>query len=851
MDDVAEVTVLQCIRRHCVRNPERLAVVCGSEQLTYGELEVRSNRLAHYLKGRGVVPEMPVAICLDRSVGVLVGLIGVLKAGGAYVPIDPEYPAALQKYMLDDCQAPVLLTERRLLSSLCAPTRQAVCLEDEWRSISECSDRPPEVAISGKNLAYIIYTSGSTGQPKGVMVEHSAFQNLLVSLGEEPGMTADDIQVAIATVCFDLAGLELFLPLSKGARVVIARREACRDGQQLRQLLEESGATLLRATPSRYRMLIEAGWTGGKHLKLACGGEALSPALANELLARAGSLWNEYGPTETTVCSTIYRVFPGADAIPIGRPIANTEVYILEDGGNPAPVGTVGELCIGGAGVARGYWNRPELTAQRFVRTECVAGSPRLYRTGDLVRLRPDGNLEYVGRADSQVKLRGYRVELGEIESALQKHSGIQEAVVLLRSRNRPEPVLTAYFTVSKTAQAQPEDVRVYLKQLLPEHMIPSAFLSLPRFPLTPNGKIDRDALLAMTPQNPERGEIVAPRTELEKTLLDIFEQLLRVRPINLSDSFFDLGGDSLIALRAAAEIAKALERNVPTSAIFEAPSIEQLATLLSRQIGTEQRSLVPIQIEGTLPPLFFVHSPLATQRALAALLGPDQPFYGLQQRGLDGQKEPHTRIEDMVADYIAEMRTVRPHGPYYLAGACLGGIVAVEIAQQLRAQHEDVELLLLIDSFCPGESKCFPNQLLTPQTKWRLDRKLGEILLDPHSGVFGSIIALRNALWRTVKERRRARALAELEQANLEAVSTYVPRPYPGRLTMFWAAEAPFRAYQDRRLAWAEFAKDGFEVHVIPGTHQSIMEPPHLNTFAEELKNCLKTSRGATTRRA
>ncbi len=843
VEDSVPSTMLRLVEQQCLRTPHKVAVVCGSEELTYDVLRKHSNQLAHHLRHRGIVPETPVALCLDRSVMLPVCLLGILKAGGAYVPLDPEYPPDRLGYILEDSSAPLLITEHKLFCELFRTQKNVLCLDDRWQEISREEEAfLPVPALTERSLAYIVYTSGSTGQPKGVMIEHAALANLLESMAEQ--ITDSDTVLAVASLSFDVAGLELFLPLTVGARLVIAPSSAVRDGRALRHILEQSRATIMRATPGRWKMLLEAGWRGGQHVKVHCGGEPLSAELAKELLARAKCVWNEYGPTETTVCSSMFQVATGLQTIPIGRPIANTEMYVLNDDGAPVSNGEIGELCIGGAGLARGYWRRPDLTAERFIPNPFGVPPSRLYRTGDLARVGPNGDIEYVGRLDGQVKVRGYRVELGEIEAVLRNHAAVSDAVVMLRRATSQEGLLTAYFVPATGTRPSPEELRAHLKKSLPEYMVPAIFVPLPEFKLTPNGKIDRQGLPAVSQQDAAGvTDFAAPESETERKLAEIFERILQTHPISVSVSFFDLGGDSLLALKLSSQISKSFGKDLPVSAVFEAPSVQRLAALLDQHVSSGTKSLVPIQPDGTLPPLFFIHSPSATHQALAALLGPEQPLYGFQQRGLDGQGEPHTRIEDMAAHYIAEMRNVRPHGPYHLAGACLGGVVAFEMAQQLRLQREDVGLVLLVDCFLPGKLNHFRDDSSRSKVLWRLDRKIGEILLEAAPGPLGYTVAFRNVVQRIRQERRRARALANIDQANANAMSTYVALPYPGRLVLFWATDAVFRAYQDRRLAWADIAEQGLEVHVVPGNHLSIMEPPQLAYFAETLKQCLKKS--------
>ncbi|HEX5635413.1 MAG TPA: amino acid adenylation domain-containing protein, partial [Gemmatimonadales bacterium] len=426
-----ERTVHGLFAAQAARTPGAPALRFGDRTLTYAELDERANQLAHRLRAMGAGPESLVGVWLERSAEMVVALLGVLKAGAAYVPLDPAFPAERIEYMMSDARVAVVVTQGSLAATLPAGP-QPLRMDDDAAVLAAQPRSAPEAACSGENLAYVIYTSGSTGRPKGVQIEHRALVNFLRSMHREPGIGAHDRVVSVTTISFDIAGLELFGPLTAGGTVVLASRETATDGAALARLLEDADATLLQATPATWKLLLEAGWRGRPGMKMLCGGEALQRDLAEKLLACGGELWNMYGPTETTVWSTLHRVADAAHAIPIGHPIANTQVYVLEPSGLPAPIGVGGELAIGGEGLARGYRDRPELTAEKFATLELPGvGRTRVYRTGDVVRRLPDGGLEYVGRRDQQVKVRGFRIELGEIETALSQVPGIRQAVVL------------------------------------------------------------------------------------------------------------------------------------------------------------------------------------------------------------------------------------------------------------------------------------------------------------------------------------------------------------------------------------------------------------------------------------
>ncbi len=556
------------------RRPGAIAARFESHALTYAELDARANQVANHLRRLGVEPGHRVGIFLERSLELLVGLLGILKSGAAYVPLDPVYPPDRLAHILDDSGVSLLLTEPGLATHMPAYTGKQMRLVDA----ADAPTTPPQVELRGDHVAYVLYTSGSTGRPKGVAVPHTAVVNFMASMQRTPGMTEQDTLLAVTTVAFDISVLELFLPLSVGGGVVIASRETAADGTRLLRALAESQATVMQATPSTWRMLLTLGWTGSPTLKLLCGGEALPADLVAPLLTRCASLWNMYGPTETTIWSTTTRVEPG-DRVTLGRPIGNTQVYVLDDVLQPVPLGVTGALFIGGLGVAQGYLHRPDLTAERFVPDPFgqVPGG-RLYDTGDLVRALPDGTLEYLGRGDGQVKLRGFRIELGEIEARLAQVPGIQEAAVK-RWEVGGHPELVAYVRAGD-AEPAPDAlaIRQHLQAHLPAYMVPAHFVTLASFPRTANGKLDRKALPAPSASQRASAAYVAPRTPVEAQLAAIWREVLAVEQVGAHDSFFDLGGQSMKAVQVVARIQEAWRVDVSLRALFEHPTLEALA---------------------------------------------------------------------------------------------------------------------------------------------------------------------------------------------------------------------------------------------------------------------------------
>lgn len=859
----AEYPRSECIHQlfeaQAKRTPESVALVYERDQLTYRELNERANRLARRLRKRGVGPEVLVGICIERSPEMVVALLGILKAGGAYVPLDPKYPRERLAFMVEDSGLKVLVTLKGVGEGLARPGVEAIFLDTDWEAISEESVENLAPRVAPDNLAYVIYTSGSTGKPKGVQISHRALVNFLISMRREPGIAARDTLLAVTTISFDIAALELYLPLIVGARVVIASREVAADGRFLQSELEKSGATIMQATPATWRLLLESGWHGNRDLKVLCGGETLPRDLADRLLEKSASVWNLYGPTETTVWSTLHRVQAGDGPVVIGRPIANTEIYVLGPGLEPSPVGIAGELFIGGDGLARGYLNRPTLTAERFIAHPFCEGR-RLYKTGDLARYRGDGTIEHLGRVDHQLKIRGFRIEPGEIEALLVQDANVREAVVVAREETPGTARLVAYWVPRKLSALSSVELRSFLREKLPEYMIPSTFVALDTLPRTPNGKIDRGAL-PMAQAQPERDNgFLAPRDGLETQLAQLWENLLGVKPVGVKDSFFDLGGHSLLAARLFARMEKIFGRAIPLSTLFKAPTIEKLAAILREQgVPAAWSSIVPIQPSGTRPPLFCVHGhsgEVLFYRELSQRLGPDQPLFALQARGLTGTP-PDETIEAMASHYVREMRSVQPQGPYWIGGYCLGGTIAFEMAQQLHEQGQEVALLALFDSallaylerrpfhwlsYCAERAQFHLGKLWSLRGKerlayiWEKARGAGQTLLD----------AATKGIWRVAfllyggVQRPLPRRLQNVPEINLQAARRYEACVYPGRVALFMSEEKLKGFSSDPRLAWRRFAGGRFEVRQVLGDSESMFQEPFVGALARELQACL-----------
>jgi aspartate racemase len=854
------------------RTPDAVALVFEDQQLTYRELNNRANQLAHYLKGLGVKPDVLVAISVERSIEMVVGFLGILKAGGAYVPLDPSYPHERRAYKLQDAQAPVILTQERLVASLPDHKALVICLDADWELIAQQSSENPVSGTTVQNLAYVIYTSGSTGNPKGVMITHQGMVNHSVAIAKQFDLKNSDRVLQFSSMSFDIIIEELFPALLSGATVIFRTEEMLSSTASFLQFVEREQVSILNFPTAFWHELVN----GMSLLKqpmpssvrlVVVGGEKASRSAYSTWLQLVGEYprWlNTYGPTETTVTATVYDPLAAPETdhartdIPIGRPIANVQAYILDQQLQPVPIGVPGELYIGGAGLGRGYFNRPELTEEKFIPNP-FSDEPnaRLYKTGDTVRYLPDGNIEFIGRIDYQVKIRGFRIELGEIEAVLEQHPAVQQAVVIAREDVPGNKRLVAYLVAKPEQTLTTSELGQFIKEKLPDYMVPSAFVQMDTLPLTPNDKVDRRALPApdLTRQEPSE-TFVAPRDELEVQLTKIWEEVLGIQPLKITDNLFDLGGHSLLIMRLVAHINNVFGTNLLGLTLFQAPTIEQLANLL-RQEGwsTPWRSLVTIQPEGDKPPFFCIHevtgSILFCQKLIPYL--PSQPIYGLQPLGLDGKQAPHRRIEDMAAHYIKEIQTIQPSGPYYLGGFSFGGLVALEIAQQLLAQGQQVALLALFDSCVSGyikPLKALPwllhqmRQIVRHGPNYILDRvrtKAKSQDQQLQDKVTGEVSMLARTLNLDSKS-SMDQGIFSVMEANIQAEEDYVPQPYPGQVHLLRAIlePAPEGCYLDPQLGWGQIAINGVEIYKVPSTHPDMFKEPHIQVLAKQLKDCL-----------
>jgi amino acid adenylation domain-containing protein len=829
-------------------------------------LDQRSNQVAQFLLGGGICHEDRVGIFMNRSADMIVSMLGILKAGGAYVPIDPDYPAERLKFIAEDTSVRWVLTQQGINVVLPAAA-PSVCIDAVNSPIRKCSNDPVTNRSTPESIAVVIYTSGSTGQPKAACVPHRAAVRTVRNTNYIQVVPEDRVAQA-GSPSFDAAIMEIWLALANGATLVGVPRETLLGPAELKRFLQAERISILVLNTSYVHQIARDAPEALKGVrKILFGGEVAEPEPLRELLKHVGPnvLINGYGPAEGCVITTYHEITDvpeDATTIPIGRPVCNAQVYLLDRQQRLVPIGIQGEIYIGGEGVARGYLNRPELTAQRFVPDTFGEKPSRfLYRTGDLARMRSNGELEFRGRTDEQVKIRGHRIELAEVRQAMTAHPAVRQIFLLVREDQPGDKRLVAYITLRSALPAAQDSLRQHAKEKLPAHMLPAAFVVLDSIPLNTNGKIDRQALPAPSDRPDLALSYQAPESQLERTLTRAWQELLRVEHIGINDDFFDLGGHSLLAARLVARIEKETGENIPVVTLFEAPTIAQLAKRLSQHTyGSAWSPLVAlnaVEINTTAKPFFCVHSlgaNLVSFRKIASLMGRDRAIYGLQPHGLDGRQEPFESIEAMASAYIKEVRKKQPHGPYYLGGVCIGGVLAYEMAQQLCAAGEEVALVALIDSFLPGKLQYLRSR---PSLTEYLDWHLGEMLLLPISERLRYLanwlsnggIRLRHALgW--AERSALARATKKVAQAHRRALFAYKPKPYGGKIVQLMCGEASHRAYEDRRLAWSSLVSEGFEVRIVPGNHLTMVEDPNVQVLAQELQGCLDRVSGIVSSR-
>jgi len=872
------------------RSPDAIAVILEGEQLTYRELNQRANRIAHHLRALGVGPEVLVGICVERSPLMVVGLLGILKAGGAYVPIDPAYPADRLAYMLSDSQVKMLLTQQKLADTLPQNQAKLICLDSDWQVEATISQENPVTGVKPNNLAYVIYTSGSTGQPKGVMICHQSVVNYIAAKKVAYSMNSSDRILQFSSISVDYAVFEIYSCLTCGGTLVLRTDEMLSSVATFLQKCREWQLTVLGPPTFYWHLLTTELETTQESLpesvRLVCvGGEQMLPEKLrrwqkyindskHHQTGKPPLLINEYGPTEATVDATICNLSElvledTRSIVPIGRPINNVQTYILDRYLQSVPIGVPGELYIGGIGLAKGYLNRPELTSEKFIPNPFTSlPGERLYKTGDKARYLPNGNIEFLGRIDNQVKIRSFRIELGEIESVLTAHPQITEAVVIVHENSSGHKRLVAYVVAHSKSEIK-NQLRDFLKQKLPGYMVPSVFVILDALPLTPAGKVDRRALMASDMEPPDSTGFVPPRDTVEQQLQKIWSEVLQLPTVGVGDNFFELGGHSLLAVRLMATIEQHFGKNLPLATLFSSSTIEQLACLIRSSTDSLPWSpLVAIQSGGDKRPFFCVPGVggnVIYLYELARHLGLNQPFYGLQALGLDGESEPFNRVEDIAAYYIKAIQTVQQKGPYLLGGHSFGGVVAFEMATQFLQQGHEVALLAIIDAVAPivgnksvsvdeDDAVCLTD--LASFIEYMFSKNL-----EVSKETLASLTAVEQLHY--LKEQliqvnllppdtgiTSVRGQVQVYKANNQAHRVYLPYQVQlPRIALFRAREVDVKEgdteeltqmLKEPALGWNEFSS-AVSIHVVPGNHMTMMAHPHVQALATQLRAYLE----------
>jgi amino acid adenylation domain-containing protein len=820
-------------------SPDAPAFSHGVQTLNYGELAQHADHLARYLHAEGIGPETVVAIIVQRSLAYPIAVFGILQAGAAFLPLDPELPNERLAYMLTNADVHCVVTQPLLSKSLPALNVPVLLLENP----AELPSLPPVPVMNSHpaQLAYLIYTSGSTGKPKGVQIQHGGAVNLLYAMAETLGLSSEDTLLAVAPFSFDMHIPDIFLPLALGMHVVILEREQGIDGAALNAVLADIGPAIMQATPTAWRLLLASGWQCPPHFRVITGGEALPADLAARLLETGAVVWNFYGPTETTVWSSCYRVSSSETAIPVGPPLANTQLYVLDTALRPVPLGVPGELYIGGVGLARGYRNNPAQTAERFVPNPFAheAGA-RLYRTGDRARYRFDGALEVLGRFDEQIKLRGHRIELGEIESLLKQYPGVADAVAIVREDHSGEAALVAYWVTDSTATAPTRKaLQQYLSEQLPRYMLPSVLLELPALPRNANGKLDRKALPAPTADT-QAYNLALPRTALEASMLELWREVLQTQAFSVTDNFFSHGGHSLLALHLVEAIKQRFAQSVSLAAFMQAPTVEAICQQLTH-VAVAYSPLVRLSPQG-LTPFFFIPGASGNPFSylpLAQHLSPAATVYALQPDGI-------ASIAQLASDYRVALREVQPHGPYRLGGHSFGALVAFELALQLRQEDEAVALLALIDQAVP-DSQAKPLERTSEQ--WLADIAEAAARFTskplPETSVFSKAEFLRYLIDIGMIPAHSSVELVDLilarYQSSQQAIDCYQPS---GSL------DCPIRVFRSdeaaalpQGLGWAAHSTGDIADLAVPGDHITVVAEPHVAVLGARLCECLTDS--------
>ncbi len=865
-----ELCVHHLFEAQAARTPHAVAVTFESHTISYQALNTRANQLAAYLQKKGAGPDGLVGLCVERSIEMVVGLLGILKAGAAYVPFDPTNPPERLAFMSTDAGIRLLVTQQALTECFPDFPHPRADLDTDWELIAQEPPTPaqePPTSVQSKvtpdHLAYTIYTSGSTGRPKGVLIEHRSLVNLIEYLIRTFEMKSEEHVLQFASLGFDVATSYILMSLCSGATLHLASRESLFSVEGLLHILREQKISYVQLPPSVLRMLpVEA----LPHLKILSVGGEECPAEIMETWSKGRRFFNIYGPTEATVNATMWEYVNTGQRPPIGRPMSNTQIYLLDPMGQPVPIGVPGELHIGGVGLARGYHNRPDLTQAKFIPNPFAPeSSARLYKTGDLAKYRPDGTIEFLGRLDHQVKLRGFRIELGEVETVLNHHPRLRESVVIVRQVDPHEKQMVAYLVPHAEAPSTAE-LRAFLEKQLPHYMIPNRFVFLEKLPLNSNGKLDRLALPAPPQENTHHEtDFIHPRDTVELQLAQIWSEVLKIYPLSIRDNFFERGGHSLSAVQMVAQVQKHFDQTVPLAAVFQAPTVEQFAARLRQGFHTPS-IVVPLQPEGTRSPFFCVHpvgghvfcyADLAHHLAdhLPSEPASRCPVYGLQSPLLHQEQDRPKSLIELAIHYIQAIRSVRPTGPYSLGGWSFGGTVAYEMARQLVAGGEVVDCLVLMDSF----------PFTTVEGSHPLDLDAAELALrfvqDLHAVSQRHSLVSVETLRQLPTEKhlpflfehaqheqllppdigmRYWERLFQVFRSHWQLARHYEPSAYSGRTILFAAQDKHRKLSQDPSYGWKPYLRDNLEIHEVSGTHYSILHPPQVQEITDLLQRIL-----------
>jgi amino acid adenylation domain-containing protein len=848
--------------------PSQPAVEFLGTVLSRSELADRSDRLASWLIENGAGHGALVGIYMERSIEMLVSVLGVLKAGAAYVPLDPTFPRLRIEQILLETKVPVLLTLTRHRKDLHISDARIFCVDSEAGAL-QILPLQPLPKIHSEMRAYVIFTSGSSGVPKGVEVAHGSIVNLLNSARELLEIGPQDRLFAITTLAFDISVLELLLPLVAGGTVIIGSNEAAADSNLLMDQLATSRATVLQATPVTFRMLLDSGFQPKPGFKMLCGGEAWTTELSERLLALGARLWNMYGPTETTVWSSMTEIKRGQPRVVIGPPIANTRFYVVDERLQPVPAGTQGELLIGGAGVALGYFQRQLLTAEKFVADPNLPGG-RMYRTGDAVRQFEGDRLEFIGRLDQQIKLRGYRIELGEIETAMMACEGIRDAVAMLRKDNSGDAFLVGFYRAANDVPASL--LRESLAQRLPGYMVPRNFERLDAFPLTPNGKTDRLSLadFPLTTSSPHiaaAGETVSP---IELEITHMWRKVFVGEPITSDSDFFELGGDSLLLVRLQSMINRKFGLRLEAVDITNHFTPGKLAKWVEQRqadggdpekMPAPDPRLLPLQKLGAANPIFILPQ-MMYFRALAEELGTEQPVYAIQMKDNDlPEGMDSATMEDLARLYIRLIRNVQPSGPYRLGGWCLWGWMAYEVARLLEEQGEVVEILVIVDALAPGFWGRYSQsrQLLMKMTQlasrlsWLVIR-LGRVSFakrdkDRLRRQRTLAISVSSILPRRLRSNAYVTETARIEQMASQAARDYKPSPVKANVLLFTSEVRPTGSFMGNDMGWGAVLGRSVHLNSLPGNHTEIFHPVPASIMAGHVRKALGLKSEVTSR--